>query len=126
MVRKALAKLSYLLLVLAGIAFTITACGYTLLAVRASPQYRRTLADQPTSPMVEFLSRHGDRILASELAVLLASSVAAVAAHGKWRSAAARRPARAGSHAASELSLPGHDCSGGGVRHVAESDHVEP
>lgn len=93
--RRALAKFCYALLVLAGVAFTVTACGYAVLAVRSSPQYRRAVAGQPRSPVAEFFSRNGERLLAAELVVLIGASVSAVAAHGKWRTRRTKSDAHA-------------------------------
>jgi hypothetical protein len=85
MLRRALSSFCYVMLLVAGIAFTVTASGYAILTVRASPQYRRAVAGRPPSRTAAFLSRHGDRMLTAELAVLVGASLGAVAAHGRWR-----------------------------------------
>jgi hypothetical protein len=63
----------YVLLVLAGIAFTVTACAYGVMAFRAV----RT-ADPPTG-LPAFLDRHGGMLMVAELAVLAVATLAAIA-----------------------------------------------
>lgn len=72
----------YSLVVIAGLAFTLTACAYGVLMVRSmNRQSSATVAD---SPLLSFLDRHGFKLLMGELAVLGVSTVAAMASDDYW------------------------------------------
>ncbi|MFO0902747.1 MAG: hypothetical protein U0939_07090 [Pirellulales bacterium] len=72
----------YALVVVAGIAFTITVCAYGLLMVR-SMNPAAPGADQE-SGMLAFLDQHGLKVLLIELAVLGVASFAAMATDDFW------------------------------------------
>ena len=76
----------YVLLVIAGIAFTLTACSYGLMSYREL--HLPSAARQ--SWLMATLQRHGGAILAAEVGLLAVTSLAAMATDRRWyrRSAA--------------------------------------
>jgi hypothetical protein len=77
----------YVLLVLLGIVFLVTACAYGVMAYRAlSPEVAR---QAKSHPLTEFLDDHGVELLGGELALLAAASFAAMGLD-RWRDL--RRP----------------------------------
>ncbi len=77
----------YVLLVLLGIVFLVTACAYGVMAYRAlSPEVARQAKPHP---LTEFLDDHGVELLGGELALLAAASFAAMGLD-RWRDL--RRP----------------------------------
>jgi len=79
--RKQAANPFYLLVVLVGIAFTVTACSYGLMA------FRELRFPRPATPsrMFVFLNRHGMSLLAAEVALLGVVSLAAMGTDRVWR-----------------------------------------
>jgi hypothetical protein len=75
----------YLLLLLVGVAFLLTATSYGVMAFRdvggASPA-------APGSSLMSFLDRHGAWLLVGELALLVLASLAAMATESYWTSKA--------------------------------------
>lgn len=74
----------YLLLVVLGIAFTLTACAYcvmTLQAARPHPPEQQAAAGEA---LLVFLDRHGALLMSAELASLAAAAVAAIATDRYW------------------------------------------
>lgn len=72
-------------LVLAGLAFTLTATAYAVMAVQ---KLNASCVPQETNPspwLIEFLDRHGAALMIVELAVL-AVVVAAAMVSDRWRS----------------------------------------
>jgi hypothetical protein len=73
----------YPLLVIAGIAFCVTACAYGVMAVRA-------IHPQPNVPsesgfqLMSFLNRNGPALLVAELMILAVSSVLAISTDRYW------------------------------------------
>jgi len=68
----------YVLLVIVGIAFSLTACAYGMMTVRGARA--KTVADgSPPSPLISFLDRHGARLMGGEIALLAATTFAAMA-----------------------------------------------
>lgn len=77
----------YVLLVLLGIVFLVTACAYGVMAYRAlSPEVARQAKPHP---LTEFLDDHGVELLGGELALLAVASFAAMGLD-RWRDL--RRP----------------------------------
>jgi hypothetical protein len=68
----------YVLCVVAGVAFTVTACAYGLLMVRANRGLDLSSGAPEEHPLMSFLNRWGMIILSVEVAVLAAVSVAAI------------------------------------------------
>lgn len=73
----------YLLLVLAGVAFCVTACAYGVMTVRAlRPDVAGDL--DAVHPLVRFIDTHGFRTMAIEIAVLGVCTVAAIGTDEFW------------------------------------------
>ncbi|MEX2112319.1 MAG: hypothetical protein WD845_03995 [Pirellulales bacterium] len=77
----------YVLLVLLGIVFLVTACAYGVMAYRAISPVAAQQAEP--HPLTEFLDEHGVKLLGGELALLALASFAAMGLD-RWRDA--RRP----------------------------------
>lgn len=72
----------YVLLVLLGIAFTVTACAYGVMAYRAT---RVGPPQAETGPnLLVFLDRHGGMLMAGELFLLGLASAAAMGTDRLW------------------------------------------
>lgn len=84
MAKKKLANPFYVLVVLAGIAFTVTACAYGVLVVRSLHPPRPT--DPAPTGLLKFLDQHGTKLLLSELAILGAASFLAMGTDRYWSS----------------------------------------
>ena len=69
----------YVLCVISGVAFTVTACAYGLLMVRANRGMEVSMAGAEEHPLLSFLNRWGMIILGVEVTVLAVVSVAAIA-----------------------------------------------
>jgi len=105
----------YVLLVIFGIAFSLTACAYGVMAFRAvrgadiaafnersatdgpSTTQSDLASDRPPSDtpagksLLTFLDRHGAQLLGLELALLAAATVGAIGTDGYWSRAGARK-----------------------------------
>jgi hypothetical protein len=68
----------YLLAMLFGVAFTVTACAYGLMMLRANRAEGLPQEGQPGFGLLDLLSRHGTAILVAELLGLAVFSVAAI------------------------------------------------
>jgi hypothetical protein len=68
----------YVLCVVAGVIFSVTACAYGLLMVRANRGLDLLNRTPEEHPLMSFLNRWGMIILGVEVAVLAAVSVAAI------------------------------------------------
>ncbi|MGH7138567.1 MAG: hypothetical protein ACREHD_22695 [Pirellulales bacterium] len=73
----------YVLLVIVGIAFALTACAYSVMTLRAvhSPEAD---ANRPRTGLLEFLDRHGAALMGGELALLALATVAAISTDRYW------------------------------------------
>lgn len=79
----------YVLLVVFGIAFTLTACGYGVLMVRdARPIERET--SSAGRGLLDYLDRNGDWLMTVELTLLALATVGAIATDRYWMSRAWR------------------------------------
>lgn len=74
----------YVVLVLASIAFTITACAYGVMTVRALKPDPAAAASEHEDGLLDFLNRHGAPLLFVELAVLGISAVLAMSTEQYW------------------------------------------
>jgi hypothetical protein len=72
----------YVLLVIAGVAFGITACAYVVMTVKMSTA--AGIASAGDLPAVKFMSEHGGTVLIVELVVLAVTSFAAMATDSYW------------------------------------------
>ena len=84
----------YVLLIVVGVAFAVTACAYGVMTVRGmNPR-----SDSETSPagaaLMDFLDQHGLAVLMAELGLLGVSTVGAIGTDQYWsrRSGAAEQP----------------------------------
>jgi hypothetical protein len=86
----------YLLAMLFGISFTITACAYGLMMLRAIRAEGLPQEGQSGFGLMDLLSQHGTAILATELAGLAVFTLAAIYLdHRRGRREIARREAAA-------------------------------
>jgi hypothetical protein len=67
----------YLLCAVLGVAFTVTACGYGVLMLRANRGLNLAAGDAP-HPLMSFLDHYGMIILGVEVALLAGVSLAAI------------------------------------------------
>lgn len=72
----------YVLLVLVGILFGITTCAYGVMTVKMSTA--EGIASSADSPVVQFMSQHGLKLLVAELAVLGMTTFAAIGTDSYW------------------------------------------
>lgn len=68
----------YVLTAVAGVAFTITACGYGLLMLRSNRAAQTSEPLATPHPLMNLLDQHGILILAIEVGLLAVASVAAI------------------------------------------------
>lgn len=73
----------YLLLVLTGIVFSVSACAYGVMAWRAI-RVGPAATDQAATGLLTFLDQHGGKLLAGELAVLALATFGAIGTDGYW------------------------------------------
>ena len=83
----------YILLVATGIAFTVTACAYFVLALRGSGGLpgRATAAGESPQVLLDFLHRHGVRLIVGELVLLAAATCGAIGTDSWWSGEASDR-----------------------------------
>jgi hypothetical protein len=93
----------YLLLVVVGVAFSITACAYGTVTYRALRVGTSEVA-APIAWLVFFLDRFGAQLLAGELVLLSLATVGAIGTDGYWTRRADRREKRATDTAGDESS----------------------
>ena len=77
--RKELPNPFYLLSVIAGVAFTVTACAFGLLILRTNRGLYSPDADPSEQPLMNLLDQHGLAILGAEVALLAVVTIAAIA-----------------------------------------------
>jgi hypothetical protein len=75
----------YVILVVVGAAFAVTACAYGVTAMRAL-RPTRVVADAPqqNSSLTEFMNEHGEQLLVGELLLLAVATVGAISSDGYW------------------------------------------
>jgi len=81
----------YALLVLVGVAFSVTACAYGVMTVRDMRATAPTPPDAPGEPLMQWLREHGVTALMIEVGLLAVTSVGAMATDDYWTRRAARR-----------------------------------
>jgi hypothetical protein len=74
----------YVLLVLLGIAFTVTACAYGVMAFKAVRRDQDVEAQSSGAAMLNYLDRHGAELMGLELALLAACTFAAMSTDRYW------------------------------------------
>ena len=77
--RKELPNPFYLLSVIVGVAFTVTACAFGLLILRTNRGLYSPETDPSEQPLMNLLDQHGLALLGAEVAVLAAVTIAAIA-----------------------------------------------
>ena len=82
MPQKKAANPFYVLLVIVGVIFGLTACAYGVMTVKMSTA--TGIAENAGSPTVKFLSEHGLTLLMVEIAVLAVTCFAAMATDSYW------------------------------------------
>jgi hypothetical protein len=83
----------YVVLVLAGTVFCVTACAYGVMAFR-DLKGGHAAVDADSGGLMEFLDQHGAKLLAAEVAVLALATVGAMWTDSFWtRRAAEQRSA---------------------------------
>lgn len=88
--RKLMAKKSgglnpfYVLLVLIGIAFTLTACAYGVMAFKVVRTKAEVAEDGEGAALLTYLDEHGATLMAVEVALLALCTVAAMATDRYW------------------------------------------
>jgi hypothetical protein len=104
----------YILLVAIGIAFTITACAYFVMALRGNgsttlrmkPPAESVAAQDPDvrtpQALMEFMDRHGVTLLVAELALLALATCGAIGTDSWWTGARAA-PSRTEAEPADKL-----------------------
>ena len=83
----------YALLLVVGVAFTVTACAYGVMTVRDMHATEPVAGDAPGEPLLDLLRQRGGMILAIELGILTISAVGAMATDDYWQRRAARSAA---------------------------------
>jgi hypothetical protein len=91
MIKKGPVNPFYVVLVVVGVAFCVTACAYGVMAFRAVKSESTTMAMEPEPGLMEFLDRHGAMVMGGELAALALATAAAIGTDSIW---AGRRDAR--------------------------------
>lgn len=73
----------YVLLVVLGIAFTLTACAYVVMMLRALQPNVEPAAPQGAS-LLRFVDRHGAALMTAELLLLALTTVGAISTDRYW------------------------------------------
>lgn len=81
----------YVLLVLAGILFCVTACAYGVMTVRHLNESRDVDVVESDHPLLRFLDEYGFPTIIAELAVLGLTTVLAIVTDVFWSRRAGRR-----------------------------------
>ena len=82
----------YVVLIVAGIAFAVTACAYgvmTFVSLRAAEAGQNPAA--LPSPLLAFMNEHGEALLGGELLLLAVATVGAISTDRYWQRRAAER-----------------------------------
>src|SRR5687767_10988835 len=90
MIKKGPLNPFYVVLVVVGVAFCVTACAYGVMAFRAVKSESTTAAMRPEPGLMQFLDRHGAMLMGGEIAVLALATAAAIGTDSLW----SRRPSR--------------------------------
>ena len=80
----------YALLIVAGLAFVVTATAYGVMAVRECPRRRHGRSPSPTHPLMKWMHEHGDTALLTELALLAVCTFGAIGTDEYWQRRARR------------------------------------
>lgn len=80
----------YVLLVIVGIVFTVTACAYGVMAVKMSTA--QGISASSGSGLMELMSKHGLVILLVELVILALATFAAIGTDEYWQKRNSQEP----------------------------------
>ena len=105
-------------LVVAGLAFTLTASAYAVMAVRKLDAGRGWQDAEPSPRLIEFLDQHGEALMAAELAAL---AIAAIAAMESDRRPFRKRTPKPEHHSEEDTSQPCSDQRAGDMNPPARS-----
>ena len=81
----------YILLIVAGIVFAVTACAYGVMAFHAVKTASATVDSIGVNWLLEFMAEHGTLLLGVELGVLAIATVGAIGTDQYWTAWQARR-----------------------------------
>ena len=90
---KQLANPFYVLLMIAGVVFGITACCYVVMMVQQGDPEQLALAGGEAGGLIGLMDRHGLTILMAELAILALFTFAAIGTDDYWTKKAEARAA---------------------------------
>ena len=88
----------YVLLVIVGVVFLITACAYGVMAFRSDRLARSGQVDRSNNGLVVFMRESGGKLLAAELLVLGLATAAAMASDRYWTRGEEQAGSVGGSH----------------------------
>lgn len=91
--KKELINPFYVLLVVAGIVFAVTACAYGVMAFHAVRSASSSVDPATANRFLSFMSEHGDILLGGELLVLAVATVGAIGTDRYWSEWQTRRHA---------------------------------
>jgi hypothetical protein len=89
--QKAAVNPFYVVLVIAGVVFCITACAYGVMALQGIRGNNAPAPDSPGARLLVFMNLHGETLLIAELAVLALATFAAMGTDQFWQRRADRR-----------------------------------
>jgi heme/copper-type cytochrome/quinol oxidase subunit 2 len=75
----------YALLIIAGIAFVVTAAAYCVMAYREREPAKAGEPPLPAHPLMVWMSQHGEVALLAELALLGISTIGAIGTDDYWQ-----------------------------------------
>ncbi len=81
----------YVLLMVVGLVFSITACAYGVMVVKLARPDEQAIETPPDSGMVAWMDEYGTTLLLAELAALAVTTTAAIGTDDYWTQRAARR-----------------------------------
>ena len=90
---KQLANPFYVLLLMVGAVFAVTACCYGVMMVQQGDAQRLAAAEGQTSGLIRFMDEYGFTVLMWEVGVLAVCTVAAIGTDDYWLKRAAQRAA---------------------------------
>jgi|EndMetStandDraft_5_1072996.scaffolds.fasta_scaffold1015289_1 hypothetical protein len=81
----------YVLLVIAGTAFAITACAYCVMTVRAVSPSASSAADSWGGKVMQFLDDYGMWLMLGEIVVLAIATIGAISTDRYWMKRASQK-----------------------------------
>jgi hypothetical protein len=90
----------YLILVVVGIAFAITACAYCVMAFRAVAHQQATNTETSSAFLMDFLDQYGIWLMLAEIVLLAIATVGAIGTDDYWRKRAIKQKSESRGHKA--------------------------